>query len=63
MTSEMSQTKPINLFDFSNIKKPSEIMAQQTKPTQQSGFSNMPKTNQIRYNDIDLENAQKLKDL
>lgn len=63
MTSDLSDKKPINLFDFSNIKKPSELMAQkQTKPTQ-SGFSNVPKTNQIRYNDIDLENAQKLKDL
>jgi len=58
----MSDKKKVNLFDFTNVKKPSELMAQQTKPTQ-SGFSNVPKTNQIRYNDIDLENAQKLKDL
>lgn len=62
-TSDMSDKKKVNLFDFTNVKKPSELMAQkQTKPTQ-SGFSNVPKTNQIRYNDIDLENAQKLKDL
>lgn len=38
MTSDLSDKKPINLFDFSNIKKPSELMAQPTKqvvPTKQ----------------------------
>lgn len=61
MASNISDKQPINLFDFSNIKKPSEIMAQPSPTT--SGVSNIPKTNQVRYNDIDLENAQKLKDL
>lgn len=55
MASNISDKQPINLFDFSNIKKPSELMAQKQTTMAQPTKQVVPSTNFINELDYDIK--------